>query len=443
MTFPGVDYWLVDLIGLGVALVLLRLIGVRTGDWLTHAHLFSVLWGANLLVCQVALGGLLRPGVVTIAILFAAWWLFLAGTLWTVRRHSVERAESVAVRRPAAIAILATLIGLQCLAVAFEMNRLQLAPGSMVGDFFRTGPELRLSGVYSTIDYPFSFSIWRWGHVLYIPLAFILHSRKMISGKLLGVVSVLASLMAFGRYTRAPLVQLAVCSFVGWMFLYRPAARTRLVVGGAIAVSATLVFVATEVNLANLIGAGTSAQFAPAESMFGYIGGSPRAYESLLKGEFAGEGGGFYSLESINYLSYRLSIISGYPELTRPYANIPVPTNVYTFLDAFTLDLGLLGAFLGSLVTGALGGWLYSRLAVRSGYAMLVVYGYFAYGCVMALANNEFIRIGFPLTVLLSLVIDAVITIRPARASRSVRPLARPWSDRPRPGHAAARAQRR
>ena len=204
MSLPGVDYWITNLIGFAVAFMLLRMIASRTGDWLTYAHLFSVLWGANLLVSQVALSGLLRPEISTLAILFAAWWMFLGGTLCIIRKKHTVAASEVYTNRFRAVAILLMFMVLQGLAFAFEMRSLQLDPISLFSDFFRTATDLRLRGVYSTIELPFTLSIWRWGQVLYIPLALFLHSKRMISGKFLVMIYVFALVMSAGRYTRAP-----------------------------------------------------------------------------------------------------------------------------------------------------------------------------------------------------------------------------------------------
>jgi hypothetical protein len=66
------------------------------------------------------------------------------------------------------------LVALQVIAFTFEVGRQQLSVAALLGNLWRTGVELRLDDVYSVGEYPFTFSIWRWDHVLYIPLAMYL-----------------------------------------------------------------------------------------------------------------------------------------------------------------------------------------------------------------------------------------------------------------------------
>jgi oligosaccharide repeat unit polymerase len=411
-------YVAMNALGFGIAIALLRSIRARSGEWLNFALVFSALWGLNLLVGQVALGGRLRPDLSTLAILFGAWWLFLLGALWPLRRGRATVAPMPVVNGISGVTVMVVLIVLQLAAFAFEVGSQQLSVTTFFSNLWRIGADLRTSDVYASVEYPFSFSIWRWDHVLYIPLAFYLHANRLISAKVVLAVMSVAILMAFGRYTRAPVIQVAVVSLVSWVSLYRPGLKWKLMVGGAVGSIMVLAFVASQVNLIESVAPGATS---PLESVLSYIGGSPLAYQRLLQGTVPTESGVVYTLEAVNYGLYKLSIIHDYTGVVRPYADTAMTTNVYTFLDAYTIDAGLAGALLGALVTGALVAFVYRRVSTQPNYANLAVYSYLTYCCVMAAANNEFIRAGMFINLALAWLIGRLIRTHPPRARRVTR----------------------
>src|SRR5450759_4017851 len=184
-----VNYRIANLIGFGGALILCTVLARRTRSWLTHAHLFSAFWGANILVSQVALGGILRPEVHTLFVLFFAWWFFLAGTLLIIGRRSPGRRRMPPIHRRRAVTILLVLVALQGIAVALEMGSIGQGPVGFFRDFVNNAIRLRLENIAPTSSgHVFSSSLWRWDQVLYIPLALLLHSRSMISGKFLTAI---------------------------------------------------------------------------------------------------------------------------------------------------------------------------------------------------------------------------------------------------------------
>ena len=404
------NYLLVNLIGFAVALVMLWVIRERTGEWLTFAHIFSFLWGANLIVSQLVLDGLLRTEIETLMILYAAWWLFLIGPIIIIKRPIIGKQPIMALNKIPAIAILIILVVGQLIAFIYEMVAIGINPIDYFRDYFWLGSELRISNIYSTIKYPFSLSIWRWDHVLYVPLALFLHFKRAISSKVLASVFLLSFFLSWGKFTRAPFIQLAVTSFIAWIVIYRPPPRIRYIVGSLVASTLVLGFVLTQYSLGkqtNLF-----SRILPTQSLYGYIGASPMAYETLLRGYFPRAESGYYSLESVNYILFKLSLIDTYPGLDRPYAAMPYETNVYTFLDVFTLDKGVGFALIGSFLTGALVAWVYFKMRLRRTYAHITIYSYLAYCCAMAIANNEFIRISVPINIILAIIINFLISRR-------------------------------
>lgn len=61
-----------------------------------------------------------------------------------------------------------------------------------------------------------------------------------------------------------------------------------------------------------------------------------------------------------------------YPEYVQPFVDVPRSTNLYTYLDAFFLDFGLLGVFLFPFILGLLATSLY--LSMRKSPSVIKVY---------------------------------------------------------------------
>jgi oligosaccharide repeat unit polymerase len=131
-----------------------------------------------------------------------------------------------------------------------------------------------------------------------------------------------------------------------------------------------------------------------------YYGGPMLAYDSIIDGSFPRETG-YYSADMFYYILQKVKLINSdsYPPLIRPYV---YNTNIYTFLDAFTLDGGIFGAILGSVLVGVAGGWIFKKASRRPSPMMLTVSSMMACSMVDAVANNDFIRINFLMTCVLS-----------------------------------------
>jgi hypothetical protein len=155
-----------------------------------------------------------------------------------------------------------------------------------------------------------------------------------------------------------------------------------------------------------------------------------QAYDTIIDGSFPREPG-YYSADMFYYTLQKLKIIDSesYPSLVKPYV---YNTNIYTFLDVFTLDGGILGAILGATLVGAAGGWLFNKAAKRPSPMILAWNALFAYCVAIAVANNEFIRINFVMTlVLASIVSHFVVQRRVGRASAFLFPARDLSSGRP------------
>lgn len=390
--FEQVESSVINIIGVTIVVFLLHLITLRTRDWTTHCHIFSISWGAAIFVSQFILNGAIKPDSDTLFVLYLCWWAYLAGSLFFIRKAKKSKSQSSdsdidAIDAKRARFTLVALMLFQWAAIIYEISTYNLA--GYFGSILTVGAELRTSNVLTSVDLPFYLEIWRWGFIWYLPLAFDMRRQEIISKASLISIVFLSFLSALGKFTRTPILQICIIIFVCWVILYKPKKSTRFLVGGGIACAIFLVFVIMQ---SAIQGQNTSQN--SMEILAPYFGGSFKAYGFILHNEFPRESG-YYSLDAIYFIFYKLGILGDYPGIIRPYVYTPIYTNLYSFLDCFTLDLGVFGAFIGTLLLGAISAIFYNRINLKVNPARLSAYCYVAYACFMTPSNNEFVRFGF------------------------------------------------
>ena len=398
---------LLNTIGNFGAVLLLCLITYRAGSGNTFAHLFSVVWGPCILAAQLLTTSAHTLSPKTLIVLFAAWWALLAGALLTIRRSPAIATREVAMNKRRARALVLVLVSLQATMVVYEL------PAVIAG---QSADHLVLALRTTDVSVGRAKSPWwlepfRNAFFVYLPLALALRKRDWLSRRMFCILVAAACLLALARMTRAPLMATMVTLWSAWTLLYRPRALRAwgVLVGGVVAFSAVaLTIQAILMSLAAHPAEGV-------QLIEGYYGGSMRAFESIVDGTFSREAG-YYSADMFNYVLNKVNMIDSYPSLVRPYGDNG--TNIYTFLDAYTLDGGLFGALLGAALTGVAGGWLFTRASRRHSPVMAVSYAVFAYCIVLTFANNEFIRISPVLTIGLAGSVNRFVSR--GRASRRV-----------------------
>jgi hypothetical protein len=397
----------------GVA-VLLLFQGCLLGSVPIHSLLYSSVWSLCICFSQSALGGELRTQPATTLVLFGAWWAFLAGATVPVITGAA-RAPGCAycIRRRQALAVLYTLLALQWAGVLYEILHLDasarpLGVSAMAGEV----AAIRTGQATNEIPLPPFLGTFRWSFAIYIPLALILRSRALISRRQLAAIYILAGVSALVHFTRAPVIMLSIVSFVAWVRLYRPSPRRVWIATGLIGVALVATFVAAQVA----INQQTLTSTPLFRSLSAYFGTSPLAYEDILKGNFP-RAPGFYSFDWLEFLLDKTGMHVATPGQDRPQIWFPIVTNVYTYLDVFTLDGGVTGALLGAAMVGALCSCVYRLDSRRTSLWTLSTYAYLCYGCLMTPINNEFIRINTLITLALSWCATWFIGYRRARAA--------------------------
>ena len=407
---------LLALAGVLVALALLGHTARLAQSWWTPAHAFSLTWVVMLLGSQYAMGGALAPSAFALVVLTAAWWCFLFGSLAVFRIVSSWAGVPTSqqnLKPNVAPALLIALVGLQALAVYLEVRQSGIAVPGSVDEL----ADLRISHELQTMEsLPFLLGIFRWGHVLYIPLAFALYAKGGRSRLWWAVPVLVALALGSVKFTRAPLLQVAVVALWSWHAILRPSRRKRL---AAITVSAALVVAAFFLFQDRLVGVDPNALYDTSEAVWAYVVAPAKAFGELLENPGLFGDLGPYSLDSLYFLLFKLSIIEGYSGLIRPFVAVPMPTNLFTFLDAYTADAGVPGALLGAFLTGAFGAVVYAHAMRTRRVGPIVLGAYVMYCSLMAPANNEFIRIALPIYVLLAWAMDRIVTLPADRAPAS------------------------
>src|SRR6266576_1686279 len=275
-----ITYWFVNAAGLAAVTYLLLRIRIKTRSFVAHAHLFSIVWGATLLISQTLLDGLIRPDISTVLVLYGAWCAFLLSALIPLN-HGRPVKEQVFIKRGPGIFILLCLLVLQGVGILYEIETLGLRSSSSA--LFTQLLELRLSGAFFNVELPLFLSTFRWCHTLYIPLGMLLLANGHISRRFSGLIFGFAVFASLLHFTRAPLVQLVLVSLVSWLMIFRPRRRAITLAFGVVLLAMLFFFISTQDALFDS-GRRTSvatARSSLGESMLSYVGLSPRAYQTI------------------------------------------------------------------------------------------------------------------------------------------------------------------
>ena len=211
---------------------------------------------------------------------------------------------------------------------------------------------MRLSGVAAGVDIPSFWKLNRWNYTLYLPLAFVLLRARVLRVRWLVVVVVVALISAVLKFTRAPVLNVVTICIVGMWAVRsettRPlrGAHRRLAVTLVLLVGFVLLFGGMQAVLVSKMGRGGSRT---GEALLAYVGGPLRAYEDVLLNGGWGEYDRIYSIDFVDFVAFKAGLKQGYEGQVRPYTDFGIVTNVYTYLDVFTLDAGIPGALLGTL----------------------------------------------------------------------------------------------
>jgi oligosaccharide repeat unit polymerase len=232
-------------------------------------------------------------------------------------------------------------------------------------------------------------------HYLYIPLAFFLYKHKKVSVIVLGLIILFAFIVNSIDFTRAPLLSVCIITATSYVLLIPISKRSVITMS-----SYGLIFFAFVTFVSNQIEVFVTKESTSGSDFQLYFFAGVKAFENILMGRYEADQvyHAFYSFDFINYPLKRLGLLNNYPSYVRKFSTAP-PTNLYTYLDAFTLDFGIAGALIGNLILGMLLCFFYLRSRAQH-LAYIIIYGSACYYTAMSPMNNEFIRFGFLIIIL-------------------------------------------
>ena len=244
---------------------------------------------------------------------------------------------------------------------------------------------------------------------IYIPIAVYLYKEKKIYViELLGIV-ILSLIIASASLTRAPILNVFIILFVS-MYVLKVRIKPVFITISIIAFFGLIYFITQQIAMLSSVDEGGGSFY---ETATLYVFGSLKAFDNLLKGQYAISDrydSSYYSLDFLNYFLKKIGLINSYPALVREYTNV-LDTNVYTYLDAFTLDFGRIGIIFGPFIIGFISGFVSFKVKVSSHAAYIVMYCYCCYGLAFSFMNNEFIRSTFFVVGLLCIIFNLFASV--------------------------------
>lgn len=391
------NYTTINIAGLGTVALILFWLYRKTRDAWLFTTFFSAAFGTPVIGSQVwylMTENAHAPSESTVALLYGAWAALLLGGALTVRRQP-RRTEPLKISpinpRSASLVLVALLLAhlLYTVVVIYRTGLAGTISQSQYG-FIDSFAQNRLDVASSdSARVGWYLEAWHNAFAFYVPLAMYMYRQQLLQKKLLLLILVFAGLLSLVLFSRVHFLMLITFALITWLSLFRPPWRKIVINVGAVACLAITLFVAMQSVLVN-VSRSTNESFS--DQIATYAFSSVPAFQELKNGNYyqPNPHDALFIGEGLYYVMGKLSLLDAteYPIGYREYVFLPDPTNVYTFLDAFTLDFGTRGAILGPFLMGAVIGWIYACLRKRITFLRLLLYCLCVYTCVVAnLAN--------------------------------------------------------
>jgi len=388
-------YIIVNVLFLIFGIDLFIFINKKYSNVINHVSIFTLVW--LLVIVGSQLSGYVVLRLPTLVVVYLSWYFFIIGSYITDKNLDFGPAEPIKVisidklkTACYVLAILSIIANLDILKdVFFNFSSLEV------------WAKMRNDQAFSDYrDGNYFYTIFGNTSNIYLPLAIYLFMEKKIGRVALLVIYLVSILIAIAAFTRAPMLYLIIISIVFYANYAKSVPYKLILISFSV-----LVFIFGFSTF--VIGEVSNYTIDTDSAINIYIYGGIAAYQNLLEGKyiiFQTYDSNFYSFDFINYILKTFRIINSYPDLVREY-DLEVPTNVYTYLDCFTLDFGIVGAFVGSYILGYLCKTVYIRYDKNRSVFDLILYCTACYFSSFIFMNNEFIRFGVVLFVLKLLLI--------------------------------------
>jgi len=251
------------------------------------------------------------------------------------------------------------------------------------------------------------YTLFARNYSIYMPIAIFLFLKGELNKKIFYLIFIYGLITSIINFSRGPLLEFVLVSFVSYMLIKRtkniPIIKVLLVIIGFVLIFSYSQSVLFSLNEYSVFDANYQVKM--------YLFGGVNNYQLILDGLYPDNNvysSPFYSFDFINYILKKMEIINSYPNQVREFNDF-TDSNVYTYLDAFTLDFGILGAFLGSFLIGFICKKIYFCYEKYRSILYLIIYSLLCCFSVFTFINNEYIRFSFLLFVIKIFIIEKII----------------------------------
>jgi oligosaccharide repeat unit polymerase len=379
---------IINILFLFFGINLFLLINKRYSSLINHVSIFTSVWLFIILGSQ--LSGYAEFQLNTLVVVYLSWYFYLLGSYLSESEINID-------------SIVVKIINIEKIKIAcyvlvilsFLANLTILKDVFFNFSSFEVWAKMRNDQAFSDYrDGNYFYTVFGNTSNIYLPLAIYLFIEKKINSLVLIVVYLVSILIAVAAFTRAPMLYLIIISIV--FFSY----QAKRIPYKLILTSFTVLVFLFAVS-SYFIGEVSQGAIDTNSAINLYLYGGITAYQNLLNGRYFTYDvfdSSFYSFDFINYILKTFRIIKSYPDLVREYDQ-DLPTNVYTYLDCFTLDFGFMGAFLGSYILGYISKIIYLRYYRNQSIFDLILYSTICYFASFIFMNNEYIRFTFVLLI--------------------------------------------
>ena len=379
---------IVNILFLFLGLNLFVLINKRYSSSINHVSIFTAVWLMIILGSQ--LSGYAELHWFTLFVVYLSWYFYLLGSYL---REAEINLDSLAIKviDPDKIKTACYVLVI----LSFLANLTILKDVFFNFSSFEVWAKMRNDQAFSDYrDGNYFYTIFGNTSNIYVPLAIYLFMEKKINSLMLTIIYLISILIAVAAFTRAPMLYLIIISVVFYSYQAKRIPYKIILISFSVLV---LLFAVSSY----FIGEVSQGAVDTNSAIELYVYGGITAYQNLLNGKYFTYDvfdSSFYSFDFINYVLKTFRIIKSYPDLVREYDQ-DLPTNVYTYLDCFTLDFGVIGAFVGSYILGYISKIIYLKYYRNKSIFDLILYSTICYFASFIFMNNEYIRFTFVLLI--------------------------------------------
>lgn len=353
---------------------------------LNHISIFSAVWGTLILGSQIL--GFVELRIEHVIYWYIVWLIFILSSILPLLINRDQGLFRILIAdRRADIILYYTFI---ILLISYFLATSDLLFSVFLKGFtLENWAEIRKTHSLDEFrDGNWFYTIFGTNIPILVPLMTYLYFRHVLSFYKCAIIFLYFLLVAIAGFTRAPLLALLMVLIVSIRYL------TKRKIAPAI-LALPLALLGLFFGLSSFYLNSLNLDWSFTDDMLVYFFGGMSALTNIMNGVYLDNviyEANFYSLDFILYPLKTAGIINSYPSLVREYDPI-VSTNVYTFLDCFILDFGLIGGLIGTSLIGLILSLIYKSIKYF-GLFGVIIYATFLYFTAFVFMNNEFIRFG-------------------------------------------------